>query len=222
MLRSLFKLSLIFIFLSSCEGHRKCEDVFDLFKGDASRLQLKLEKDDTRVAILSRIEERYGENLCYKKLKFDVLIGENPVEFNFQLYCAIKTSLIPEPSEITFMANNRSQILLSRSLVLQKDEIGPWIFDNFYSKRNKESGNLDIKLMWSNMSPPENIAEVLIELMKGLNSRYNEVSVSKFKKKFCRLNDLEKSEILNEFPFKLIFDLGLPAPPLPPPQVEIK
>lgn len=209
----------IFIILSlclSCKNTSLCDNELSIFKVEASVPTIKIKDTDTRDSILTKFQNEFGDELCFKDIEFGLQTSDELVKMFFKLYCPIKTSRISSPAEIRILINQQKRILVNEEIIIDIDSIGEWITKDYELINDGNKYKKEIAIRWNSYTPAEDLELVAIELTKAIRSKFNLVSIELFNRSFCDLNEEQTSEILQTFPYKIVFDIGNLPPPPPP------
>lgn len=206
-----------FLLLQSCEKSDLCNNDLAIFEVHDSIPKIKIENTDTRDKIIAKFQEQFGEELCFKKVEFGLQLPNEAVKTYFTYYCPLKTSNFPNPAELRIIINPQKELLINSEIVIDLNSIDTWILNDFEPKTNSELFKKEIAIQWNPLTPANYLDLAVMEIVKGFNLKLNSISSEKFDKSFCDLNNEQTNQVRKAFPYKIVFDIGIPPPPPPPP-----
>ncbi len=209
------------VLLQTCDKKESCENQLFIVQAQDSIPVLKVETGDSYDRIISKLldafEEETEDELCYKEKEIGILLTEKIIKCHFTFYCPIKTSRIPTPSEVRLLINDRKKVLINSETIIDIDSLENWIIKNYTIEHFSDLYKKEIAIFWNTLTPAENLELALIEIVKGLQSKYDTISKDQFEMTYCELNAEQAAEIDQAFPVKIVFDIGVAPPPPPPP-----
>ncbi len=206
------------LIIFSCKQSNPCKDNLLIFEAQDSIPRINIENGDTRDIIISKFQEKFGEDLCYKKVEFGLQLSEKKTPFLFTLSCPIPIFRIPRSSELNLLINQQKKVLINSETIVNLDALEHWIAEEFQINKDSTLHKKEIAILWNASMHAEDLELVTIEIIKGIKARFDLISIKKFNKSFCLLSSEEAVELIELFPYKLVLNLGYPPPP--PPTLE--
>ena len=207
----------------SCKNNDEVEKVADFFKDKSEEKELvaKIDFSLSDSTLLRNIEDQTKINLCDNP-RFTAVVNYRNINIEFPAFANknCEWNRLPH-NTVEIIINKENQVLVSHELVEKNESLENKLIKATTEMINgTERKNLLYLMQWDTELKPQLIEQRVFEILKGIKSYSNKISLIKFKKNISDLTESEEVLLKKEFSAIIGINGYFPPPPPPPPAIE--